>query len=171
LADEIRSIALSRLHNAVYDQVPSFEAEVVSRFNAVVDSHLLNEVGRDLPALENKLSPVDLTRAQAHAVATWSEAADLLRPLWLFYSKLAELNGDPVGPGGADDLSTNLTLAARLGPVPDMGTARSAATRFASIAVGSDAARGYGEIGVFVVPVISGYPLNAIDFGRRLEDP
>jgi hypothetical protein len=160
LTETAAHIAMTRLQHAVYDQRDGWEREAVELFNSAVSEFQLNEVAADLPQLESLVSPLDLNRAQSHALHQWSEAAGPLRTVWSFYQKLAQLGGDDVGPGGADELSTNLTLAARLGSPGSFATAQSAASRLTSIAVGSDAARRYSKIGIFAVPAMSGYALN-----------
>jgi hypothetical protein len=157
--DSVKHIALQRLRNAVYDQLRGWEAETVAKFNLVVKDYRLNDVAGDLPNLAELVSPIDLSRTQNHALQQWRDAADQLHPLWSLYTKVAHIEGHEVGPSGADDLSTNLSLAARLGQPGSFSVAQGAAGIFASISAGTSASRRYGRLAPFCVTAICGYPL------------
>lgn len=159
LTDTLHGVALSRLRNAVYDELHSFEAQAVELFNAAVERHGLNEVAESLPDLTTVVSPIDLSAPQAHAVQVWRDGVAELHPAFGLYRKIAQINGDDVGPGGADSVGTNLLLACRLGNPGRFAVADSAAVAFAAIGGGSDAARRYGQLAPFVVPAICGYEL------------
>lgn len=160
LTETVGQIALVRLRNAVYDQLPTWEVEAVKIFNAAVEAHKLNEVAADLPDLTQVASPIDLTAPQNRAVGVWRDGVAELHPIWGFYRRIAQINGDEVGPGGADGVGTNLLLACRLGDPGRFSVAGDAAVRFASIAAGSDSARRYGQLAPFVVPALCGYELH-----------
>jgi hypothetical protein len=159
LGESIHQIALGRLRAAVYTEMDNWEISAVEIFNQKVADHKLNEAGPTLPDLLAILSPIDLSHSQSQAVQTWRNAADALHEIFSFYARIATLNGHDVGPGGADELSTNLSMACRLGDPGSWATAESAAVRFASIGAGSDAARKYGVLQPFCIPAICGYEL------------
>src|SRR3984957_12826896 len=115
LGETVRQIAVARLRHVVYDQLDGWEKQAVEAANGVVEAHKLNAVAADLPDLVALVSPVDLSHTQSRAVQRFREAADLLHPLWRLFTKISIENGHDVGPGGADGLSTNLSLACRLG--------------------------------------------------------
>ncbi len=160
LTDTLHGVALSRLRNAVYDQLASWEEQAVELFNAAVDRHGLNEVASSLPDLTQVVSPIDLSAPQAHAVQVWRDGVAELHPVFGFYRKIAQISGDEVGPGGADTVGTNLLLACRLGNPGRFSVADGAAVAFAGIGGGSNAARRYGQLAPFVVPAICGYELH-----------
>jgi hypothetical protein len=175
LTDTLNGVALSRLRNAVFDQLPAFEAEAVSMFNAAVLRHSLNEAADDLPDLTQVVSPIDLSSPQARAVQVWRDGVAELHLLWAFYSRIAQISGDSVGPENVDGLGVNLLLACRLGSPGRFSVASAAAERFAGIGAGSDASRRYGQLAPFVVPAICGYALhlstseNALHIRRAIQ--
>jgi len=159
LTETLNGVALSRLRNSVYDQLASWEGQAVELFNAAVDRHGLNEVASDLPDLTQVVSPIDLTAPQARAVQVWRDGVGDLHPLWSFYSRIAQISGDSVGPENVDGLGVNLLLACRLGAPGRLSVAGAAAERFAGIGAGTDASRRYGNLAPFVVPALVGYEL------------
>jgi hypothetical protein len=159
LGETVKNIAVHRLHNAVFDQAPTWETETVDQFNQIVEDSQLNDVAGDLPDLTSLMSPVDMTRDQSRAVQRWVDAADLLNPLWSMYRRLAHFHGEDVGPDDVSGVATNLLLACRLGDPGSFRVAQSAVAYFAAISAGSDASRRYGKIGLFAVPPMCRYPL------------
>jgi hypothetical protein len=159
LTETLNGVALSRLRSVVYHQLTSWEGQAVDRFNKVVEAHKLNEVAGMLPDLVSVVSPIDLSHSQSQAVQIWRDAVEHLRTLFGFYTRIATINGHEVGPGGADGLSTNLSLACRLGDPGSFSVAQNAAVSFASIGGGSDAARRYGPLAPFVIVALNGYEL------------
>jgi hypothetical protein len=162
LTDTVSQVALIRLRSAVYAELDAWESEAVKLFNACTDAYKLNdvEVAGNLPDLVSVVSPIDLSHSQSHAVQVFREAVEHLHPLFSFYTRIATINGHEVGPGGADGLSTNLSLATRLGDPGSFSVARNAAEKFASIGANSDAARRYGQLAPFCIPAMCGYPLH-----------
>jgi hypothetical protein len=160
LGGVVQNIATNRLQHAVYSHLNSFESEAVEKFNAAVEDHELNRFGPDLPDLAVLVSPLDLGRQQNRALDAWRNAAPQLNALWNFYIRVVQLVGHEPGPGGADELSTNLSLACRLGNPGRFSTATNAANLFASIATGSDASRRYSVLSPFCVTALCGYDLH-----------
>jgi hypothetical protein len=159
LTDTVKQIAMQRLQHAVLSQLGAWERQAVDLFNATVDSYELNRWAPDLPDLATLVSPLDLSPQQNNSLQHWRDAAGPLGAIWTVYTRIVQINGDEVGPGGADGQSTNLLLACRLGDPGRFSVAQSAAGIFASIAVGSDAARRYGQLAPFCVSAMCGYEL------------
>lgn len=165
-ADEVDKLvvdaAAHRVRGRVFDVALSWQATVVDRFNQCVEDFRLNEVADDLPNFTDpgSFNVVSLSQAQGHAVDHWRNASVHLKELWSLFSRLVAERGDHIlGPAGVEDLSTNLLLSCVLGDPGSIRVAEAAATRFASVAGGSNSVRAFGPLLPFVIPVVVGYPL------------
>jgi hypothetical protein len=162
-ADALIAEAVARrLQGRVYDAVSGWEAEIVDRFNEVVEDYRLNEVAADLPRFGDtgSYNVLSLGAAQGQAVEQWRTAASALHPLWSGFTRLAKLNGRDIGPtNGADSVADGLFTGCCLGDPVTFGGAESAATLLAKIAEGVDSVRATAPLQPFLVPHLAGYDL------------
>jgi hypothetical protein len=158
----IADAAARRLETRIYDAVSGWEAEIVERFNQVVEDYRLNEVASDLPRFGDAASynVLSLGASQGQAVELWRTAASALHPLWSGFTRLAKLNGRDIGPtNGADSVADGLFTGCCLGDPGTFGAAESAATVLAKIADGTDSVRATAPLQPFLVPQLAGYDL------------
>ncbi|AKC40104.1 Uncharacterised protein [Mycolicibacterium phlei] len=158
--DNLVGIAAHRLYDAVSDAVEGWEAEIVDKYNAVVDENRLNDVAQDLPDFAGQASMLTLTEAQGKAVELWRSAAGPLGNLWGLFGRLAVLQDSEVGPRGVDAQGTNLFTSCVLGTPGSMSAASNAAQIMVSADAGNTGARAYGPLMPHVIPVLCGYALN-----------
>lgn len=153
-------VATTRLFNQVFDAVPVWEEDLVSRFNEVVDHYELNAVAGDLPDFSNpgSFNVLTLGTAQGRAIERWREAAIVLQPMWTAFHSLADFRDHLLGPIAAD-LSTNLLTACVLG---DPGTGRKlqrAADVLSRLGAGGNQMRAWAPLSPFIAPALAGYEL------------
>jgi len=168
LGDALLNVVGQRLIRAAYGALSDWEAEAVKIFNSIVREFRLNEVAGDLPDLadRNNSSVLRLGRTQGEAVQQWRDAAELLHPVWDVYSRIAQIEGHEMTGVTADNRSTGLMLACRLGNPGQFSVADCVATTFVSIGVGADSVRSWGPLMPFVVPAIHDYPLRLNTSGQ-----
>ncbi|MEU9807029.1 hypothetical protein [Mycobacterium sp. NPDC050853] len=153
--------ASSRLSFAVLQAIPYWTDEVVVKMNELVSDYRLNEVARDLPAFNQKVSVLALTQDQGKAVELWRAGADALRPLWSVYKTMGTLDNDrEFGPADVDEGSTNYWTGCVLSPLSSFGQAEAIAQLMASAAFGSDASHEYAPLSPFIFPALIGAELN-----------
>lgn len=154
--------AVNRLIRCLGRKVSLWEAEVVERFNKVVDEYQLNDLAGQLPNLADpgSFKLMSLEKAQVDAIYQWRSACDHLKPLWDVYRRIAKSRNKELGPrSDDDDRDVNIFTACVLGNPGSNAAAGRAADYFAALASKSDATAEYRQISPFVVPVMSGYPL------------
>lgn len=138
-----------------------FESAVVDQFNAIVEDFQLAEHASNLPDMAQKgFNVMSISGAAGSAIEAWRTALPELRPRWDLYRQLANLEGQLIGPAGADDLSTNLYTAAVLGTPGSWNQALGAAQRMAEIAAGADSAKPWFPLSPFIIPALQGYLLH-----------
>lgn len=168
LTSNLLQTTTERLVRTVYRYTAHWSGETVSKLNALVKSTEWNTHVRNIPAFDQKVRTLSITRSQAVAVAACLEAADAFNPLWNVLVRLGNLNGHEIGIGGTDDFANNAHLFYMLSD-GDWGQARGAAVRMAGSAFKSEAASEYTELIPFVFPSLVGADLNFATPNRALE--
>lgn len=160
LSATLVAAATHRLRRVVSIASAHFEAAVVDQFNAIVEDFQLVEHASNLPDMaQTGFNVMSISGAAGSAIEAWRSALPELSPRWHLYRKLAELEGQLIGPAGVDDLSTNLYTAAVLGTPGSWSQASAAAERMAAIAAGADSQKAWAPLMPFALPALHGYQL------------
>lgn len=168
LTSNLLQTTTHRLVRTTYQYMANWSGEIVSKLNALVKSTEWNTHVRNIPAFDQKVRALSITRSQATAVAACLEAADAFNPLWNVLVRLGNLNGHEIGIGRAGDFANNAHLFYMLSD-GDWGQAQGAAARMAGSAFKSTAAEEYTELIPFVFPGLVGADLDFATPNRALE--
>lgn len=168
LTSNLLQTTTHRLVKAAYHYIANWSGEIVSKLNALVESTEWNTHVRNIPAFDQKVRALSITRSQAVAVAACLEAADAFNPLWNVLVRLGNLNGHEIGIDRSENFGNNANLFYMLSD-GDWGQAQGAAIRMAGSAFKSTAAEEYTELLPFVFPGLVGADLNFATPNRALE--
>ncbi|QFZ23337.1 hypothetical protein [Saccharothrix syringae] len=147
-----------RAVGSLYDHSNELQSALSERFNDLVAAHSLNDAAASLPDFADPyLNLLNVSPAQASAVATWQNVIGELSAVWSAYIRLARHLGHTFG---GSEASENLELAFVLFDIPAFDVARSAAVLLASWKGGTDAAKRYGPLLPFVAGPLSGAALH-----------
>ncbi len=168
LTSNLLQTATDRLVRTTYHYTSHWSGEIVAKLNTLVASTEWNRHVRNIPAFDQKVRALSITRSQATAVAACLEAADAFNPLWNVLVRLGNLNGHEIGVGRAEDFSNNANLFYMLSD-GDWVQAHGAAARMAGSAFKSEAAMEYTELLPFIFPGLVGADLNFATPSRALQ--
>lgn len=168
LTSNLLQTTTDRLVRTTYHYMANWSGEIVSKLNALVESTEWNRHIRNIPAFDQKVRALSITRSQAVAVAACLEAADAFNPLWNVLVRLGNLNGHEIGIDRSEGFGNNANLFYMLSD-GDWGQAQGAAIRMAGSAFKSTAAEEYTELLPFVFPGLVGADLNFATPNRALE--
>lgn len=168
LTSNLLQTTTDRLVRTTYHYMANWSGEIVSKLNALVESTEWNRHIRNIPAFDQKVRALSITRSQAVAVAACLEATDAFNPLWNMLVRLGNLNGHEIGIDRSEGFGNNANLFYMLSD-GDWGQAQGAAIRMAGSAFKSTAAEEYTELLPFVFPGLVGADLNFATPNRALE--
>ena len=170
LAAVIEAASVHRLRRAVAFATTNWESAVVGLLNAVVDDFQLNDHAEHLPNLGDLgFSPLSISGAAGAALEAWRTAGPRLKELWSLYVRLANFEGQEIGPGR--ELSVNLSTAAILGNPGTWNRAVTAADMLAVFEVGGDSVKPWQPLSPFIVAPLSGFALefSTLDDAARIR--
>jgi hypothetical protein len=167
LSPTLVAVAAHRLGRVVSIASAGFEAAVVDQFNKIAEDFQLAEHASNLPDLaQTGFNVMSVSGAAGSAIEAWRAALPDLGQRWHLYRNLAELEGQLLGPAGADDLATNLYTAAVLGTPGSWNQALAAAECMAAMSAGADSERPWAPLGLFALPSRYGYELSLSTSGE-----